>query len=83
VVSVTGIAQTNERVSELLRNASYKSMWLERPELIEIIAGSVTLSPGDIRRVANFSLRVHLVRSSEMQKPVPAPVASALSPVKP
>jgi type IV pilus assembly protein PilN len=82
-VVLQGQAQSNERVSELLRNLSNNTRWFGRPELIEIIAGSVTLSPGDIRRVANFSLRVHLVRSSEMQRPVPAPVPSALSPVKP
>jgi type IV pilus assembly protein PilN len=82
-VVLQGQAQSNERVSELLRNLSNNTRWFGRPELIEIIAGSVTLSPGDIRRVANFSLRVHLVRSSEMLKPVPAPVASAPSPDKP
>jgi type IV pilus assembly protein PilN len=82
-VVLQGQAQSNERVSELLRNLSKNTRWFGRPELIEIIAGSITLSPGDIRRVANFTLRVHLVRSSEMQRPVPAPVASAPSPDKP
>ena len=82
-VVLQGQAQSNERVSELLRNLSKNTRWFGRPELIEIIAGSITLSPGDIRRVANFTLRVHLVRSSEMLKPVPAPVASAPSPDKP
>ena len=36
----TGIAQTNERVSELLRNTAYNSEWLERPELVEIKAAT-------------------------------------------
>jgi type IV pilus assembly protein PilN len=36
VVLVTGMAQTNERVSEFLRNTLYNSPWLERPELVEI-----------------------------------------------
>jgi len=31
VVTVAGIAQTNERVSEFLRNTQYNSKWLERP----------------------------------------------------
>ncbi len=36
VVLVSGMAQTNERVSEFLRNTLYNSPWLERPELVEI-----------------------------------------------
>ena len=43
VVAVNGIAQTNERVSEFLRNTAYNSAWLERPELVEIKAASVTM----------------------------------------
>ena len=38
VVAMTGIAQTNERVSEFLRNTLYNSPWLEKPELVEIRA---------------------------------------------
>ena len=38
VVSVTGVAQTNERVSELLRNTAYNATRIERPELVEITA---------------------------------------------
>ena len=41
MVTVTGIAQTNERVSEFLRNTAYNSPWLERPELVEIKAANV------------------------------------------
>ncbi len=82
-VVLQGQAQSNERVSEFLRNLTNNTRWFSRPELIEIIAGSVTLSPSDIRRVANFTLRVNLVRSSEMQKAAPATAISAPSPVKP
>jgi type IV pilus assembly protein PilN len=32
VVAVNGVAQTNERVSELLRNTLYNSAWLSKPE---------------------------------------------------
>ena len=35
-VLLSGVAQTNERVSEFLRNTAYNSVWLERPELVEI-----------------------------------------------
>jgi type IV pilus assembly protein PilN len=68
IVLVTGTAQSNERVSELLRNLAYKSPWLSKPELVEITAGSVALSPRDQRRVANFTMRVTLLRASEAQK---------------
>jgi type IV pilus assembly protein PilN len=57
VVSINGIAQTNERVSEFLRNTLYNSQWLERPELIEIRAASV-----QNRRVFDFAMRVTLKR---------------------
>ena len=35
-VLVNGVAQTNERVSEFLRNAQSNSPWLDRMELVEI-----------------------------------------------
>jgi type IV pilus assembly protein PilN len=76
-VTIVGTAQSNERVSELLRNLGSNSPWLTRPELVEIVAGSVALSPRDQRRVANFNMRVRLLRSSEVQKAAPA--ASAAS----
>ncbi|MDB5874878.1 MAG: pilN [Ramlibacter sp.] len=68
VVTIQGVAQSNERVSELLRNLGNNSPWLSRPELVEITSGSVTLSPRDQRRVANFTMRVRLLRASEAQK---------------
>lgn len=61
-VLITGVAQSNERVSEVLRNFSNNSVWLTKPELVEITAGNVTLSQRDQRRVANFSMRVGLKR---------------------
>jgi type IV pilus assembly protein PilN len=57
VVSINGIAQTNERVSEFLRNTLYNSQWLERPELIEIKAATA-----QNRRVFDFAMRVTLKR---------------------
>lgn len=72
-VLITGVAQSNERVSELLRNFSNNSPWLTKPELVEITAGTVTLSPRDQRRVSNFSMRVGLKRASD-----PKPAGSAL-----
>lgn len=67
-VTLTGVAQSNERVSELLRNLGNNSAWLTRPQLDEIVAGSLNLAPRDQRRVANFKVRVQLVRASELAK---------------
>ena len=63
-ILITGIAQSNERVSELLRNLANNSPWLTKPELVEITASTVALSPRDQRRVSNFSMRVGLKRAS-------------------
>lgn len=61
-VLVNGVAQTNERVSEFLRNAQSNSPWLERMELLEIKA--VTQPPvagsREQRRLFEFALRVSL-----------------------
>jgi type IV pilus assembly protein PilN len=81
VVTIIGTAQSNERVSELLRNLGNNSPWLTRPELVEIVAGNVALSPRDQRRVANFNMKVRLLRSSEVQQAAAA--ASSASGVAP
>jgi len=67
-VTLKGVAQSNERVSELLRNLSGRSPWFTRPELVEIVAGTVSLAARDQRRVSNFTVRVTLVRASEAAK---------------
>lgn len=61
-VMLVGSAQSQERVSELLRNLSQDSPWLTRPELVEIVAARVNLQSRDQRRVSNFTIRVQLVR---------------------
>lgn len=78
-VLITGVAQSNERVSELLRNFANNSPWLTKPELVEITAGSVALSPRDQRRVANFSMRVGLKRASDPKSAASAPGAASAS----
>ena len=70
VVLITGIAQSNERVSELLRNVSNNSPWLSKPELVEITAGTVTLTQRDQRRVSNFSMRMEIKRASGQKEGV-------------
>ncbi|MDI1245688.1 MAG: PilN domain-containing protein [Rhodoferax sp.] len=75
-VALQGVAQSNERVSELLRNLANNSPWFARPELVEIVAGSVNLTQRDVRRVSNFQIRVKLVRANEAEKK-PAQKSSA------
>ncbi len=62
VVAITGTAQTNERVSEFLRNTLYNSPWLEKPELVEIKATAVTTANREQRRLFEFSMRVTIKR---------------------
>ena len=87
-VTLQGVAQSNERVSEFLRNLGNNTPWFSKPELVEIVAGSVALAARDQRRVANFTIRVHLTRASEAEKAraagsAAAPLGAASSPVKP
>ena len=78
VVTVAGIAQTNERVSEFLRNAQYNSKWLERPELVEIKAVSLSTTRSEQRRLFDFSMRVTLKRPAPPAPATPsAPAATA------
>lgn len=77
LVSLQGVAQSNERVSELLRNLANNTPWFTKPELVEIVAGNVTLGTRDQRRISNFTIRVRLVRASEAQKALPVAVAAS------
>ena len=83
-VLITGVAQSNERVSELLRNLGNNSATLYRPELVEITAASISLSARDQRRVSNFSMRVSLKRASDQAKsPASAAPGVAVKPPQP
>lgn len=75
-VVMQGMAQSNERVSELLRNLSNNTPWLSKPELVEIVAKNVALSPRDQRRASEFNLRFQLVRSSQAKKALEAASAA-------
>jgi len=80
VVAVNGVAQTNERVSEFLRNTAYGSEWLTRPELVEIRVGGQGAGR-DARRLFDFSMRLNLKQPADAAKAasgaasVPAAVA--------
>ena len=76
-VLVTGMAQTNERVSEFLRNTLYNSEWLERPELVEIKAAKPGTGAGrDQRRLNEFSVRLTLKRPPAAADAASAPASA-------
>ena len=56
-VSLTGYAQSNARVSALMRNID-ASPWLEKPQLIEVKAGVL-----NGRRINEFSMTFELTRA--------------------
>jgi type IV pilus assembly protein PilN len=76
VVAVNGVAQTNERVSELLRNTAYNSEWLARPELVEIRV-STQGAGRDQRRMFDFSMRLNLKQPSDVKAVAASAAASA------
>jgi len=72
-VTMQGTAQSNERVSEMLRNLSEGTPWLSKPELVEIVARTVNVTPKDQRRAAAFNLRFQLTRASVAEKSLSTP----------
>lgn len=86
-VTLTGYAQSNERVSELLRNLANHTPWLERPELVEIKAVRLATQgaakgkdprsqQNEARRVFEFSLNA-LVRTADKQPQQQLPKTTA------
>lgn len=73
-VLLDGVAQSNERVSEFLRNLSRRSDWITKPELVEIVAQNQAVGAREQRRVYRFSIKVLLQRDRDV-KPVAAPAA--------
>ena len=65
VLSVLGVAQTNERVSEFLRNTAYNSPWLVKPELVEIKVSSTQAAERSQKRLFDFSIRLNVKRPQE------------------
>ncbi|HEX7643630.1 MAG TPA: PilN domain-containing protein [Burkholderiaceae bacterium] len=81
-VVLVGTAQSNERVSDLLRNLSEtNSAWMEKPELVEIKAS--TLGQGrEAKRVFDFAMNVGIKRPRDAQsgdKNAPGPSAAGVT----
>jgi type IV pilus assembly protein PilN len=66
-VTMTGLAQSNERVSELLHNLNNNSPWLERPELIESKSGTVGQGK-DTKKIFEFTMNVGIKRPRDKEK---------------
>ncbi len=80
VLNITGIAQTQERISEFLRNTAYSSEWLVRPELIESKATVVSGANREQKRLFDFSMRLTVKRPQEQAaaaNPASAPASAA------
>jgi type IV pilus assembly protein PilN len=76
-LSVTGIAQTQERVSELLRNTANSSEWLVKPELVETKAAAAG-SNRDQKRLFDFGVRLSVKRPQDQASaPAATPTAAA------
>ncbi|MES2025392.1 MAG: PilN domain-containing protein [Pseudomonadota bacterium] len=83
-VLLNGYAQSNERVSELLRNLGNHSPWLERPDLIEIRSTGIG-SGKDAKKVFEFTINAGIKRPRD-QDPAAVDakgVASVATPPKP
>jgi type IV pilus assembly protein PilN len=89
-LNLAGIAQTQERVSELLRNTAYNSEWLVKPELIESKATTLQPNTRDQKRLFDFSVRLTIKRPQDAPSAasqaagaasaIPAAAASASAP---
>lgn len=78
LLTVAGIAQTNERVSEFLRNTNTPSGWLTNPQLVEIkVSGG---RDQDRKRLFDFSMRLDIKRPQDKAADEAAKPAAAAAP---
>jgi type IV pilus assembly protein PilN len=77
-VTLSGVAQSQERVAELLRNLAGASPWLERPDLTEVRAVPLAQSKTG-KKVVEFTLAVGIKRPRDKDdaKAVAKPGAAA------
>ena len=75
VLSISGIAQTQERISEFLRNTANNSEWLTSPELVESKATTITAANREHKRLFDFAMRVTVKRPQDKAAAVAAEAA--------
>ena len=66
-VMLTGSAQSQERVAELLRNLSTGSVWLERPVLVEVRSVPLAGSKNG-KKIGEFTMSVGIKRPRDKDK---------------
>jgi type IV pilus assembly protein PilN len=76
-VQVTGLAQTQERVSEFLRSASRESEWLIEPKLDEIKLANVSTNARDAKRLFDFSIKLKVKSMTPEPEPKKTGAAAA------
>ena len=81
ILNITGIAQTQERISEFLRNTAYSSEWLVKPELIESKATVVTGANREQKRLFDFSMRLTVKRPQDKAAAAAIPASAPASAV--
>lgn len=74
-VTMSGQAQSQERVAELLRNLSGNSPWLERPDLTEVKAVNLSNSKTG-KKVVEFTLSVGIKRLRDKEAELAAAKAA-------
>jgi type IV pilus assembly protein PilN len=79
-VMLAGMAQSNERVSEFLRNVTYNSAWLQQPELLEIKSAPPAQGARVDARLSEFSMRLVLKRSAVTDADSAGPSAPGVGP---
>lgn len=82
ILSVNGIAQTQERISEFLRNTANNSEWLVRPELVESKAVSMQATNRDQKRMFDFTMRLNVNRPQDKAAEAAAPASAASAPAQ-
>jgi type IV pilus assembly protein PilN len=75
-INLTGFAQSQERVAELLRNVAGNSQWLESPNLGEVHAVPLAKSSTG-KRIVEFSMIVSIKRPRDKDGKKSADAASA------
>ena len=66
-VALSGNAQSQERVSEFLRNLAGNSPWLQKPDLVEVRAASLGQGK-NAKKVVEFSMVVNIQRPRDKDK---------------
>jgi type IV pilus assembly protein PilN len=79
-VTLSGYAQSQERVAELLRNLAGASPWLERPDLTEVRAVALAQSKTG-KKVVEFTLAVGIKRPRDKDDATAAQKANGVNAV--